>query len=262
MKNLMFLTVLFVSSCSNEVIPNSYWYQILKANEVYENTNEVQTGTPKVFEGRITDYNYNTNECVIQTKNTGKIQVSIDTSRTCWIDVAEFDIQYLKYESNTIKIGDSKRWLHNWFYRTTKEQETIPYVLVTQTQTNDTIYNKIEIKNVANLWCYQFKLSYNTNELQLISHTINNTNNILSKNNGNIIGFSQYQLNPLDTSKICYAATITGTDSTQKANGTGLIGEAIFKAKNITTTIEIENVFIGGFDDTKELDTIKIIKTY
>lgn len=259
MKALVVLAVLFLSSCSNEAIPTSYWYQILNSNNLNENTTKE---TIENFVGRITDLNYNLNECIIQTQNTGKLQVSIDTARTCWIDVSEFDIQYLKYESNTIKIGDSKRWLHNWFYRITEETETTPYVLVTQTQSNDTIYKKIEIINIANLWCYQLKLAFNVEELQLISHTINNTNNVLTKNNGNVIGFSQYQLNPLDTSKICYAATITGTDSTQKVNGNGLIGEAIFKAKNKTNTIEIENVLIGCFDDSKELETIKIIKVY
>jgi hypothetical protein len=89
---------------------------------------------------------------------------------------------------------------------------------------------------------------------KLIDHDVQ-SDNILGKS---IIGFSQYQLHPYDSTKIDFAATITGIDSTRSVSGSGVIGYARFLSneyKNIT----ISNVYTGEFD-SDVLDTITTIK--
>jgi hypothetical protein len=125
-----------------------------------------------------------------------------------------------------------------------------PFVSVSKIVSNDTITVVVSINNINDLWCYQFKLSF---DMQLIDHGL--SDNILGKS---IIGFSQYQLHPLDSNTICYAATITGMDSTKSVSGSGIIGYARFLSYDYIP-VKISEVLIGGYN-SEILDTITTIK--
>jgi hypothetical protein len=133
--------------------------------------------------------------------------------------------------------------------------DTSLFVTVHVHSFNDTVRVSTYINNVKNLWCYQFMLSYDTTTLKLVASSVKGILGL------NVIGLIQYQLNPVpDSSKICFASTIVGSDSLNQVSGSGLIGESLFISNKAKVNVEVTDVYVGGYDESKSLDTVKVIK--
>lgn len=127
------------------------------------------------------------------------------------------------------------------------------------TEKTDTFFVSFYLQNTVDCFSYQFSAMFDTTKLEFLAADLDmgmgGESNILKLNGGGVTGLSQLNGNNQSKNVIDFACTITGNDQSNKVNGSGLAGVAIFRnlmSNKDSTEIELHDAFSATFDGEKQ----------